>query len=595
MQTADSPFSLPRRVGFGVEPLLEKVLGLSELRNLYDSVPKGLSSADFLDATLQALNIESRITLGDISRIPESGPLVVVANHPFGGIEGVVLAQQLIRRRPDVRVLTNEVLKRIPELDGLFIGVDLFGGSDAKKRNRQAIEEATQWVRDGGALIIFPAGEVSSLKPSERCVTDPQWRRTAARIIQQTQANVTPVFIEGTNGWPFQMLGLIHERLRTVRLVRELLNKQGRVLQLRIGEPLTPKEYAHLTSTADLTEFLRLNTYLLAEAPLGDQKSRVETVASVMADIAEGYPRQVLVKEVATLPPECQLMQKGDMAVYCTEASAIPHVLQEIGRQREIAFRAVGEGTGKSLDLDSYDRYYLHLFLWNHAKGELVGAYRLGRIDQIMRDQGLKGIYSRSLFKYNNDFLEKMGTCLEMGRSFVCQDYQRSMTALLMLWRGIGAYVVANPRYRVLFGPVSISGDYSEISRQLMAGFLQSNNYDAVLATMVRPTSPLKSIKKRHWSESSLQSLNDIEGLSSLVQRVEGDKGIPILLKQYLKLRGELAGFNVDKDFNNALDGLIIVDLMKVDERTLKKYMGPEGAGTFRSVHSKSASETEAA
>ena len=585
MPTADTPFSLPIRVGFGLEPLLEKILGLAKLQNLYNAVPRGLSSLDFLDTTLRTLGVDSEISLGYLERIPVTGALVVVANHPFGGIEGVVLAQQVLKRRPDVRVLTNELLKRIPELDEIFIGVDIFNGPDSRKRNRQAIEEATQWVKDGGALIIFPAGEVSSLNPSQRCITDPQWRQTAARIIRQSQAQVTPVFIEGANGWSFQMLGLIHERLRTVRLAHELLNKQGQVLRLRVGESLSSKELSHLGSSKELTEFLRLNTYLLAEAPLDQQHKRLKQPDLLVEDIAKGFPQELLISEVNALSDECRLMEKGDLVVYCAGAQEMPHLLHEIGRQREIAFRAVGEGTGSAIDLDRYDQHYLHLFLWNQEKGELVGAYRLGQIDRILQQHGLKGIYSRSLFKYNRAFLDKLGCSLEMGRSFVRQEYQRSMTALLMLWRGIGAYVVANPRYRMLFGPVSISGDYSEISRQLMASFLQTHNYDAVLAAMVRPTSPLKTTKKNLWSEKTLQSLGGIEHLSSLVQRVEGDKGVPVLLKQYLKLSGELAGFNVDPDFNNALDGLIVVDLMKVEERTLKKYMGSEGAVLFREHH----------
>ncbi len=595
MPTADTPFVLPRRFGFGLEPLLEKILGLAKLQSLYNTVPKGLSTPDFLDMTLRTLGVDSHISLGNLERIPVSGSLVVVANHPFGGIEGVVLAQQLMRRRPDVRVLTNELLKRIPELDSIFIGVDVFNGPDSKRRNRQAVEEATEWVKSGGALIIFPAGEVSSLKPSQRCITDPQWRQTAARIIRQTQAQVSPVFIEGSNGWSFQMLGLMHERLRTVRLARELLNKQGQILRLRIGESLPSKELSHLGSAKELTEFLRLNTYLLAEAPLDEQRKALKQPEQSTENIAASYPQELLVQEVSELPAECKLMEKGELAVYCVDSGKIPHILHEIGRQREIAFRAVGEGTGLALDLDRYDQHYLHLFLWNQEKGELVGAYRLGQIDRVLQEYGLKGIYSRSLFKYNRAFLDKLGCSLEMGRSFVRQEYQRSMTALLMLWRGIGAYVVANPRYRVLFGPVSISGDYSEISRQLMASFLQTNNYDAVLAAMVRPTSPLKNNKKNLWSEKTLQSLNDIERLSSLVQRVEGDKGVPVLLRQYLKLSGELAGFNVDPDFNNALDGLIVVDLMKVEERTLKKYMGAEGAEQFRQVHLKSGTKPAAA
>jgi putative hemolysin len=285
---------------------------------------------------------------------------------------------------------------------------------------------------------------------------------------------------------------------------------------------------------------------------------------------------------VDRLPETCLLLEKGEMAVYCGKADQLPAILPEIGRLREITFRGVGEGTGLERDLDKYDEYYLHLFLWNRKTSEIVGAYRIGQVDQILRAKGVHGIYSRSLFRYHGDFIHKMGSCLEMGRSFVVPEYQKSLSALMMLWKGIGAYVAANPWYKVLFGPVSISSDYSEVSRQLMAGCLSMNNSDSVLQDLVQPTTPLKPGKGRFWNQTDLLGLTDFEKLSSLVQQIEKDnKGIPILLKQYLKLRGELAAFNVDPDFNNALDGLIIVDLMKVDERTLNKYMGASGARSF--------------
>ena len=341
-----------------------------------------------------------------------------------------------------------------------------------------------------------------------------------------------------------------------------------------------------LPSDSALTSFLRLNTYLLSthdeskpKTVLIKKKERKEEV------IADAVSSLALEQDIQSLPEECRLMAKGEMEVYCGRASQLPHVLREIGRLREVTFRGVGEGSGRSLDLDKFDSYYLHLFLWNKAKSEVVGAYRIGQIDQILKQYGIHGIYSRSLFRYDEVFLKKLGSSLEMGRSFVRPEYQRSLTALMMLWKGIGAYVAANPRYRVLFGPVSISSDYSEVSRQLMAGCLGLNNCDQALAELVQPTTPLKN-KGRFWSASDLEGLKGVEQLSSLIQQIEKDnKGIPVLLRQYLKLSGELAAFNVDPDFNDALDGLIIVDLTRVEERTLNKYMGSDGAKVFTDYH----------
>ncbi len=586
----NSPFRLPRRTRFGlIESAIERFLGLSALEKLYEPEYKyQFNGKAFLRRVLNIFDVDYKVTKGSIASIPAFGSSIVVANHPFGGIEGVALADLLLQRRSDVKVLTNELLCRIPEFEDVFIGVDVLS-KQAKEKNKQAISEAQAWVDDGHQLLIFPAGEVSSYNKSLGAICDPEWRNTASLIALNTRASVTPIFVEGNNSKLFHWLGRIHPRLRTVRLIRELINKQGATLAFRIGKTLETKELHSFSSKKALTHFLRLCTYLLSpqqnhSEPLKEIKPQREEEA-----IADSVSSLAMKTEIENLSEHTMLLEKGEMAVYCAPASDVPYVLREIGRLREITFRQVGEGSGRSLDLDQYDEYYLHLFLWNRERSEVVGAYRIGCVDQILSNHGIYGLYSRSLFNYKEPFLYKLGCCLEMGRSFVRPEYQKSLNALLMLWKGIGAYVAANPQYRVLFGPVSISSDYSEVSRQLMAGCLGANNCDQALADLVTPTTPLKS-SGLLWSTGDLKGINSIEQLSSLVQQIEKDnKGIPVLLRQYLKLQGELAAFNVDPDFNDALDGLIIVDLLKVDEKMLSKYMGAERCSDFVQYHRKAA------
>lgn len=585
MAAKQSPFHLPRKTKTGIPELAaEWLLGLKTLDNLYrKKCVEEYDTHSFLKLVLRIFQVDHQVMSGSLDAIPAEGPAVVVANHPYGGIEGVALADLLLHKRSDIKVLTNEILRQVPELRELFIGVDVLS-KDARKKNIQAVAEAQEWVNQGHLLLIFPAGEVSSFDVDLKQVTDPVWRSTAARIARKADARVTPVFVEGRNGWLFQALGMIHPRLRTVRLIRELINKKGHTIGFRFGQTLEPGSYQSLDSDTAITNYLRLHTYAMsahkrAEYPVRKTPRKKDRKGQ---PVAEAVDTKLLYENIEGLPEECLLLEKNEMAVFCATEKQLPHILPEIGRLREVTFRGVGEGTGESLDLDRYDRHYLHLFLWNRINNEVVGAYRIGQVDQILRAQGLHGIYSRSLFRYHADFLHRLGCCLEMGRSFVRPEYQKSLSALLLLWKGIGAYVAANPRYRVLFGPVSISSDYSEVSRQLMAGCLSVNNSDQALKELVQPTTPLKSGKGQFWSVDHLQGLHDVEKLSSLVQQIEKDnKGIPVLLKQYLKLSGELAAFNVDPDFNNALDGLIIVDLTRVSERTLNRYMGSVGAKSF--------------
>ena len=281
--------------------------------------------------------------------------------------------------------------------------------------------------------------------------------------------------------------------------------------------------------------------------------------------------------EIETLPPECLLSRQGELEVYLANAGQIPEILQNIGRLREIAFRAVGEGTGKEIDLDTFDQHYLHLFLWDKKHEQIAGAYRLAPTDQTIAKYGPEGLYCSTLFQFEDPFLEHLSPALELGRSFVAPSYQKALSPLLALWKGISTYVARNPRYHRLFGPVSISQDYTPISQSLIVKFLRQNRWNKELGPLVKP---LNSFPE-HPEISPL--LESIEQVSARVSESEADgKGIPILLKQYLKMNATLLEFNVDPDFSNCLDALILVDLHDAPATMLSRYMGKEAYLKFK-------------
>jgi putative hemolysin len=294
--------------------------------------------------------------------------------------------------------------------------------------------------------------------------------------------------------------------------------------------------------------------------------------------------------EIAALEGSSLLLEQGEFQVFLERSRQMPALMREIGRLREVTFRQNGEGTGKAIDLDTFDAHYLQLFVWNREKREIVGAYRLGAADDILSRYGKRGLYTHTVFAYRSAFLEQIGPALEMGRSFVRREYQKSYAPLLLLWKGIGRYVSQNPRYRVLFGPVSISNDYAPASRQLMLEFLKSYCHSPNLSKLVRPRSPLR-LRPRATPIVRLtggEREQDIDDLTALIADIEADgKGVPILLKQYLNLGGKVVGFNLDARFSNALDGLIVVDLTRTGTRLLERYMGKEGARRFESYHAR--------
>jgi len=448
-------------------------------------------------------------------------------------------------------------------------------------------------VRGNGMLVVFPAGAVSHFDMQKGTITDPAWSPSIARIIRKTGAPVLPVFFQGTNSAAFHMAGMVHPLLRTAMLPNELLNKKRRSIQISVGDLIPFDKLKDLEQDTVMMEHLRMRTYILEHRaarlamrsyPLFPSKKENDAREAILAP----QRPEVLAREVSRLLPSQTLVESGEHAVMQAAAEQVPHILIEIGRLRELTFRAVGEGTGKAVDLDRFDHTYVHLFIWNKTKHEVVGAYRLGLTDELVKKQGVRGIYTSTLFRYKPEFLKRLGPALELGRSFVRPEYQKSYAPLLLLWKGIGRFIVENPRYRTVFGPVSITDEYQALSRQLMVRFLKMTRYRADMAGLVRARKPLRTKPVKGWDiDAAVRSMkDDVEDISELISCIETDrKGIPVLLKQYLKLGGRIVGFNIDPAFGNVLDGLIMVDLTQTEPRMLERYLGKDGAPLFLAYH----------
>ncbi|MBN8459535.1 MAG: lysophospholipid acyltransferase family protein [Verrucomicrobia bacterium] len=571
-----------------------RLLAVDHLNQLYLDATADATGGGFPDRVLRRLQLRYEVCERDIRRIPRDGPVVVVANHPFGGAEGLILASLLESVRPDAKLMANFLLDRVSGLREKLILVDPFNGPSSRATNFRPLREAISWLRKGGMLAVFPAGEVSHLQVGKGGVTDPPWSDTVARIIRLSGATVVPVFFAGSNGPLFQLAGMLHPRLRTALLPKELLNKRQRTITPRVGNPIRFKKLEHM-SDEEMIGHLRVRTYHLADRAMPDKigkaKWKLPLVASLprprLEPLIDPVDPAVVAEEIRRLADDRRLCSSGSLEVYYGSARELPQTLREIGRLREQSFRAVEEGTGCALDLDRFDATYLHLFLWDARESRIAGAYRLGRTDEILADSGKKGLYTTTLFRIRKKLLRSIGPALEMGRSFVCPDYQRQLSPLMLLWKGIAAYVARHPRYKTLLGPVTITHEYQSMSKHLLAAFLKRHESLPHLARYVRPRKPM-------WvdpvSRTKLRKLRnaaaDIDDVDQLISDIETKfEGMPVLLRQYLRLGGKLLAFNIDPDFCNVLDGLILVDLTKSDPRILGRYMGPAALAEFLKYH----------
>lgn len=574
----------------GLPGFAGKFVPLKQARDLYRRVcaaPQGFR----LEALLSEMKIDLEIRSSDFERIPSKGPLVAIANHPFGVLDGAALAVLLSRVRPDVRLLANSLLAGVPELHKYCIFVDPFHTQSSADKNLRPLKQAIDWLRQGGALAVFPAGEVSQIDLRQAQVTDPEWSTIPARLVRKTGAKALPVFFCGRNSVTFQLLGLIHPSLRTLFLLQEFFQQREKKVPVRIGKPIPSEFITSLESDDEATEYLRLRTYLLSYR--GKQRTSLPTKVreklprKPQEAIASAVPKRFVIADIEALPSDRLLTENAEFAVYAALGSEMPHLLDELGRLREVTFRAAGEGTGRSADIDHFDDYYWHLLLWNKENQELAGAYRAGNTDQIIRRHGIKGLYTHTVFRYDERLFLKLGSALELGRSFVRREYQRQFAPLLFLWKGIARFIANHPETPVLFGAVSISNEYSRLSREMIVRYFEQREDGHDFADLIQPRTPFRPPILRRWDCSAVCSaLRDLDELAEPISDVEEDgKGLPILIRQYAKLGGKLIAFNLDRKFSDVVDGLVVVDLRQTNPGVLERYMGKEGVSAFRDFH----------
>ncbi len=591
------PLTAPRLFRSSITcSMVEHALALHKLERIYQDGKALPGDQNLSQKMIEGMGVSSHVSDEDRAKIPKTGPVVVVANHPFGGLEGIVLHSLLLTVRQDVRMMVNYMLGRIPELRDIFILVNPFGTKNASRTNIRPLIQSLKFLQGGGMIGVFPSGEVSSIDLKSGRVRDPAWSPTIAGLVRRSQATVLPVYFPGRNSAGFQVAGLIHPRLRTMLLASMMDKQRNRVIDLRIGAPLPWRELSKFETDEELINYMRLRSYALEsrdpEGELPRRKFRLplkrRRAKQRHSDpVVDPAPPEILEAEIAHFPESSRMLTSGELDVYVERASSMPNLMRELGRLREITFRGVGEGTGREIDVDIFDDHYLHLFIWNHAKREVVGAYRLGLADEIVARFGVGGLYTHTLFQFDERLLARLEPAIELGRSFVRPEYQKAFSSLLLLWKGIGTFIARNPRYISLFGPVSITNEYRDDSRNMMLRALSLSNFSPELARLVKPRHAPKRKTKSEWANPAFeQFISDVDGVSAIIQDIETDhKGIPILLRQYLKLGGRLLAFNLDEEFSSVVDGLIAIDLRQTDHKAMNRYMGEESASAFRAYH----------
>lgn len=542
----------------GATRLLARLFHQEEV-NDFITQNKHMSHVDFLETVNQRLGLSYTVSNSSLENIPVSGRVVIIANHPLGSLDGLALLSLIYSVRKDVKVVVNELLWSMSPLRPFFLPINNISKGKNPKSKLMNIQQALEAEE---AVIFFPAGEVSRL--SFKGIRDGKWRSGFLKMAKQTKSPILPVHVGGKNSRFFYGFSLIAKPLSALFLVREMFKNVSLTLPIKVGKLIPFSSFSGMlpSSKESVTRF-KQHVYGLKR----DREDLFETERA----IAHPESRKVLIEELG------QCHQIGETAdgktIYLLENTKDSALLREIGRLREIAFRAVGEGTGNRRDMDKFDYYYKHIVLWDQHDMEVVGSYRIADIHKLTEEQTL---YSETLFSYEESLQKKFPTAMELGRSFIQPKYW-GKRSLDYLWFGIGAYIRQNPHIRYLFGSVSLSNDYPSYAKDMLVYYF-SKYYGSELS-LVRSFNPyrIKPVQKAKL-EQLFNHLEQPEAFKVLKKELGAmDVSVPTLFKQYSDLCEEdgvtFYDFGVDPDFGDCVDSVVWVDMLKLKEKKRKRYI----------------------
>ena len=532
------------------------IMGFRKINRLY-SPSADLKNLVFTDDMLMRYNTTYDVNENELNSIPKEGPFMLVCNHPFGAIEGIILYNAIAKVRPDFKIMANFILGFIPNLKDVFFSVNPFENNKELAGSNNGIRASLNQLKEGHGLGVFPAGEVARYH-GHSYPEDIAWSPSIAKIVQKMKVPVIPVYFDGNNSHKFYFLTKIHPMLGTVRLVRELLNKRNKKIIIKIGKPILPTEVSQYETPEALAAYLKNRSYAL-QANISQETKRFRSRVSDPID--PPFRPSDLARELNAIRDKSLLFTTADFECYLADYDKIPHVMHEMGRRREEAFRAVGEGTGKSIDTDNYDTYYKHLILWDTKEQTIAGGYRIGIGNEIYEKYGVHGFYVDSLFNIDQKFEPYLKETIELGRSFVSVDYQKDILPLMLLLKGLMETIMRYPKMNYFIGPVSISSWYPKFYQSLMVYYVTTKHTNEDMSKLFHPKTPFTpNFNKCDIEVLMEKNMETVDKFDRYIMKLSnGDYRMPTLFKKYLKINSKFLCFNVDPDFNDTLDGLLLL------------------------------------
>ena len=578
------------KLGFLKNPAASAIMRLTkidEVNKLYD-VLKDKVGKDFFDSFVRERDLKYIVFEEDLARIPKTGPFILVSNHPLGAIDGILMTKILTEIRPDFKIMGNFLLEKIEPMKPYVISVNPFENRKELKSSSTGMRGSLKHLEEGGCIGIFPAGEVSNRNNEFSEIMDKKWEKPALKLIKMARVPVVPMYFHAKNSRLFYQMAKLHPDLQTLLLPSEMMHKREKPIRVRLGKPVSVKVLEDHDTIEEMGEFLQkkiqlLKTYYEKRKSLADRLNipnlrlnfALLKEENVIQNIIDETPTQDIVAEIEALSKnDKMLFRNGNYEVFFASYNDIPSIMREIGRQRELTFRKIGEGSNLPFDLDEYDEHYHHLFLWDSQAKKLAGAYRMALGAEVMKKHGIDGFYTSSLFEFDPELRPFFRKVIEMGRAYISSEYQQKPLPLFLLWRGIVHVCLRNPEHKFLMGGVSISDKFSEFSKSLMIEFMRSHYYDSAVAQYIHPKHDFKvKLKERDKNLFFDEVESDLNKLDKIIDDLEPEMRMPVLIKKYIKQNAKVISFNVDPSFNDAIDGLMYIRISELPESTIKPVL----------------------
>ncbi|MEM6725561.1 MAG: GNAT family N-acyltransferase [Bacteroidota bacterium] len=521
-----------------------------------------------IDQFLQDHKIGVEITDYDLKNIPKEGPFLIFTNRKFQGIDEFIWLQTFGKKEFNLRFFAPST-PEIPQLLSPYYVAQALHGQDLSRLTVPRLHETmAEQINAGYVLVVFMDHPEKEQNPRQQTLS-----RRCIRAALKLELPMLPVNLEYDN--PYPLLNEIIDPNRAPSIINWPVN-----VVVRIGASIAVTDQQAFKLKERFRKFLRSKIYALGST-LEVKKfffmQQVET--TLHQDLTPPVEPERLEHDIQNLTYGHLIASQSNYDVLLAKAQEIPNAIQEIGRLRELTFRGVGEGTGRGLDLDEFDLYYEQLFIWDRVEKKIVGGYRIGKGDEIFRRFGVEGFYIHSLFEIKKGFFPIMQQAVELGRSYIVPEYQKKRLPLFLLWKGILHFLLQNPRYRYLYGPLSISKHYSDVAKSIIVEFVKRHYFNNQLARYLKPRTPFEFKPDNIDLNAVMVNLgNEISRLDSLIEDIEpAHFKIPVLLKQYIKQNAKFISFNVDPNFSDVLDGFMILDLKEVPMSTIEALKKESG------------------